>query len=122
MASSPWISFIQCKRNHKKGEYIDGHEREDVAAHQREYLDDLKDHQESHLPPPPPSDEYPSTSPPDAETRKKLVLIYPDESIFNTHKGQLGFGGLEMRHLSSSKPKVKGLCVRLSTNTVDSSV
>ena len=43
---------------------------------------------EAHLPPPPPSDERVATPPPDAEHRKRLVLIYHDESIFNTNEGQ----------------------------------
>lgn len=62
---------------------MDGHERDDVVASRIDMLKGLRD---THLPP---SDERPVTPPPDAETRKKLVLIYHDESIFNANEGQL---------------------------------
>ncbi len=67
---------------------MDGHERDDVVAHRREYLTMMKTLHDTHLPPPPASDERAATPPPDAETRKKLVLVYHDESIFSTNEGQ----------------------------------
>ena len=39
------------------------------------------------LPPPPPNDESAETPPTNAEFLKWLVLIYHDESIFNTNEG-----------------------------------
>ena len=74
--------------SHKKGAYVDGHERDDVVAHRKKFLDQMKGLREALLPPPPPSDERAATPPPDAEHRKRLVLIYHDESIFNTNEGQ----------------------------------
>ena len=74
--------------SHKKGAYVDGHEREDVVAHRKKFLDEIKTLRDTHLPPPPPSDERVATPPPNAEFLKKLVLIYHDESIFNTNEGQ----------------------------------
>ena len=74
--------------SHKKGAYVDGHEREDVIAYRKEYLAIMKTLCDAHLPPPPASDERAVTPPPDAETRKKLVLIDHDESIFSTNEGQ----------------------------------
>ena len=59
-----------------------------MIAHRKQFLDEMKSLRESHLPPPPPSDERATTPPSDAKTRKRLVLIYHDESIFNTNKGQ----------------------------------
>ena len=48
----------------------------------------MKTLRDTHLPPPPPSDERVVTPPPNAEFLKRLVLIYHDESIFNTNEGQ----------------------------------
>ena len=50
-------------------------------------MDDLR------LPPPPCSDEDAAIPPADADTRKKLVLIYQDESIFNVNEGQTWIWG-----------------------------
>jgi len=44
-------------QSHKKGAYVDGHEREDVVKSREEFLKKLKELKESHLPPPPCSDE-----------------------------------------------------------------
>jgi len=74
--------------SHKKGAYVDGHERDDVVAHRKKYLHEMKTLRDTHLPPPPPSDERAATPPPNAEFLKRLVLIYHDESIFNTNEGQ----------------------------------
>ena len=60
--------------NHKKGAYVDGHEREDVIAHRKKYLSSMKRLYDTHFPPPPPSDELPEPPPPDAETRKKNLF------------------------------------------------
>ena len=38
---------------HKKGAFMDGHEREDVVKSREELLKKLKDLKEMHLPPPP---------------------------------------------------------------------
>ena len=54
----------------------------------RRVLKVLSDLKASHNPPPPCSDEIPTSPHPDAEFRKKLVLICHDESIFNTNEGQ----------------------------------
>ena len=74
--------------SHKKGAYIDSHEREDVIGHRKKFLNETKSVRDSHLPPPPPSDERALTPTIDTESRKKLVLIDHDKSIFNTNEGQ----------------------------------
>ena len=74
--------------SHKKGAFVDGHERDDVVAYRREFLQQLKQLKNSHRPPPPCSDERAATPPPNAESMKTLVLIYHDESIFNSNEGQ----------------------------------
>ena len=76
------------KLGHKKGAYVDGHEREHVAAYRQEYLDVIKDGETLIFLHRYRMTNAPHSPLPDAETRKKLVLIYHDESIFNTNEGQ----------------------------------
>ena len=97
--------------SHKKGAYVDGHEREDVVKSRDEYLKELKHLQETHLPPPPCSDERAATPPPDAESRKTLVLIYHDESIFNTNEGQVWMWATEDAPILQPKTKGSGIMV-----------
>ena len=98
--------------SHKKGAYVDGHEREDVVAHRAEFLMKLKELKESHLPPPPCSDEPAATPPLDAEFKKKLVLIYHDESIFSTNEGQHWMWASE--DMAVLKPKTRGSGIMVS--------
>ena len=69
--------------SHKKGVYIDGHEREDVVKHRKHLLKTLHNLRNIHKPPPPCSDE--PTREDDGD--KELVVIYHDESICNTNEG-----------------------------------
>ena len=98
-------------QSHKKGAYVDGHEREDVVKSRDEFLKKLKELKETHLPPPPCSDERAATPPPDAEMRKKLVLIYHDESIFNTNEGQVWMWAGEDAPIIQPKTKGSGIMV-----------
>ena len=98
--------------SHKKGAYVDGHERQDVVASRGDYLQLMKELRESHLPPPPCSDERAATPPPDAESRKTLVLIYHDESIFNTNEGQQWMWASE--DMAVIRPKSKGSGIMVS--------
>ena len=79
--------------------------------HRREYLDTITQLRDSHLPPPPVSDERVATPPPDAETRGKLVLIYHNESIFNTNKGHKWAWGTGEEPIIQSKTKGAGIMV-----------
>ena len=89
ITATRWLCRLGfCPTSHKKGTYVDSHEREDFVTYRKEFLDEMKSLRDSHLPPPPPSDERALTPPIDAESRKRLVLIYHDESIFNTNEGQ----------------------------------
>ena len=97
---------------HKKGSYVDGHERSDVVEYRSKYLKQLSDLRSTHLPSPPCSDECATTPPPDAETRKTLVLIFHDESIFNVNEGQTWVWGSEDHPFI--KPKTKGAGIMVS--------
>ena len=57
-----WLHNLRLKSvTHKKGIYIDGHEREDVVKHRDEYLTTLHTLQQTHQSPPPIDDDDPST-------------------------------------------------------------
>ena len=98
-------------QSHKKGAYVDGHERADVVASRGQYLKELSELQASHLPPPPCSDERAATPPPDAETRKTLVSIFHDESICNTNEGQTWMWAAEDQPIIQPKTKGSGIMV-----------
>lgn len=98
-------------QSHKKGAYVDGHEREDVVAARKKYLKLLRELKSIHLPPPPCSDERATTPPPDAETRKRLVLLYHDESIFSTNEGQTWMWATEDTPVIQPKTKGAGIMV-----------
>ena len=117
VASSIWFR----KRSHKKGDYVDGHEREDVITYCTEYLDMTKDLRETYLPPPLPSDEHLTTPPPDAEKKKRNWYWYTTMKVFSTPmKDSSGFGDLEMNHTSSQNPKVQESWFPISlTSTLD---
>lgn len=74
---------------HKKGIYIDGHERSDVVEYRKLYLRKLEILQSTHLPPPLCSDGLMVTHRLGVSSAtKKLVLIYHDESSFHANDGQ----------------------------------
>ena len=90
-----WLHHLGFKPvSHKKGVYIDGHEREDVVRH-RNKLKTLHDLRSSHQPLPPCSDDPPRIRLEEDEEKKELVLIFHDESIFNTNEGQTWMRGGE---------------------------
>ena len=48
-----WLHHLGFKsKNHKKGVYINGHEREDVVKHREEFLKTMDQLRLSHKPPP----------------------------------------------------------------------
>ena len=69
----------------KKGVYIDGHERQDVVEYRKLYLRKLEVLEATHAPPPPVSDELQTSV---SSSRKRLVLIYHDESTFHSNDDQ----------------------------------
>lgn len=90
---------------------MDGHEREDVVKARKTFLKDMNDLKSTHLPPPPCSDERAPTPPPDAETRKTLVLLYHDESIFHINEGQTWMWATEDMPVIQPKTKRAGVMV-----------
>jgi hypothetical protein len=98
-------------QSHKKGSYVDGHEREDVVKSRDEYLKLMMDLKKSHKPPPPCSDEMAPVPGPDAEFQKQLVLIYHDESLFNTNEGQSWMWATEDTPVIQPKTKGSGIMV-----------
>lgn len=76
------------------------------------YLDMMRQLYDTHLPPPPSSDEMAPVPPDDAEYRKKLVLIFHDECIFSTNEGQLWAWATEDE--SVIQPKTRGWGIMVS--------
>lgn len=73
---------------HKKGIYIDGHERADVVDYRQLFLRKLEILQSTHLPPPLCSDGLVRHQIGNPSAKKKLVLLYHDESSFHANEGQ----------------------------------
>ena len=80
-------------------------------AYRKEYLKVMHDLYSTHNPPPPCSDERATTPPADAETRKRLVVIYHDESIFHINEGQTWAWGTQDRPFIQPKTKGAGIMV-----------
>ena len=101
--------------SHKKGVYIDGHERDDVVRHRKSLLKTFGELRESHHPPPPCSDDPPRNDDPprirreEDEEKKELVVVYHDES---TNEGQTWMWGEEDR--PEILPKTKGSRIMVS--------
>ena len=97
--------------SHKKGVYIDGHEREDVVRHRESLLKILHDLHNSHRPLPPCSDEPPRIQRDTDKDKKELVIIFHDESILNTNEGQTWMWGESERPAVLPKTKSSGIMV-----------
>ena len=88
-----WLHHLGFKPvSHKKGVYIDGHEREDVVRHRKSLLKTLHDLSAAHKPPPPCSNEPTRIRQEEDEDKMELVVIY-HECIFNTNEGQTWMWG-----------------------------
>ena len=97
--------------SHKKGAYVDGHEREDVVLYRREYLKKLDQLRQDHLPPPPCCDERAVTPTVDTKGKKNLVMIFHDESIFSANEGQSWIWGTGDHPYIQPKTKGAGIMV-----------
>ena len=71
-----WLHHLGLKLvSHKKGVYIDGHEREDVVCDRKPFLKVLDELRNKHRQPPPCSDEPPRIRQEEDEEKKELVVI-----------------------------------------------
>lgn len=75
-------------QSHKKGIYIDGHERADVTEYRNLYIRKLEILETTCLPPPPCPGGLIKVNVGNPAASKHLVLIYHDECIFYANKGQ----------------------------------
>lgn len=64
------------------------HEREDVIKHRESFLKSISDLRKAHKPPPLCSDDAPHVRQQADEDKKVLMLVYHNESIYNTNEGQ----------------------------------
>ena len=107
-----WLHYLGFKPvSHRKGVYIDGHERDDVVKHRGKYLSTMAALRESHRPSPPCSDEPPQVRDESDEGKKELVVLYHDESIYNSNEGQTWMWGEEERPALLPKTKGSGLMI-----------
>lgn len=107
-----WLHHLGFKpRSHKKGVYIDGHEREDVVKHRGTYLKTMDELRKAHQPAPQCSDEEPRVRIESDEDKKKLVVLFHDESIYNTNEGQSWMWGEDDHPALLPKTKGSGIMV-----------
>ena len=85
--------------------------RYNVVKHREKYLKQVKELQQTHKPPPQCSDEQPRVRVEDDDDKKTLVLIYHDESIYNTNEGQPWMWGEEDHPALLLKTKGSGVMV-----------
>ena len=95
----------------KKGVYIDGHERQDVVDYWKLFLKKMEILETTHAQPPQASDEARLITESDS-SKKHLVMIYHDESIFHSNEDQ-GWAWAE-KWGQQIKPKGKGRGIMIS--------
>ena len=99
----------------KKGVYIDGHERADVVEYRKLYLKKHDILAGTHLPPPlcsdEPSDALMSSGNDEPSPRRKLVLIFHDESIFHSNDDQGWMWGEKGKTILKPKGQGRGIMV-----------
>ena len=111
-----WLGFELTTT--KKGVYIDGHERADVVEYRKLYIKKLDIWDKTHLPPPMCADEpQPPSTPtslpplPSGQPRRKLVLIFHDESTFHSSDDQGWMWGEEGKTIIKPKGQGRGIMV-----------
>ena len=95
----------------KKGVYIDGHERQDVVDYRQLFLKKMEILETTHAQPPQASDEGRVITESDS-SKKQLVMIYHDESIFHSNEDQ-GWAWAE-KWGQQIKPKGQGRGIMVS--------
>lgn len=106
-----WLHHLSFKPvSHKKGVYIDSHERDDDVAHRKFLLGELDKLAKAHQPPPL-CDGDASRVRDEADLDKKTLVVIYHESIFNTNEGQQWMWGEEERLAILPKTKGSGIMV-----------
>ena len=95
----------------KKGVYIDGHERQDVVDYRKLFLKKMEILETTHAQPPQASNEARLITESDS-SKKHLVMIYHDESIFHSNEDQ-GWAWAE-KWGQQIKPKGQGRGIMIS--------
>ena len=95
----------------KKGVYIDGHERKDVVDYRKLFLKKMEILETTHAQPPQASDEARVITESDS-SKKQLVMIYHDESVFHSNEDQ-GWAWAE-KWGQQIKPKGQGRGIMIS--------
>lgn len=95
----------------KKGVYIDGHERQDVVDYRKLFLRKMEILETTHAQPPQASDEARVITEFDS-SKKQLVMIYHDESVFHSNEDQ-GWAWAE-KWGQQIKPKGQGRGIMIS--------
>ena len=100
-------------RRYQQGiQYTDGHEREDVLAYRKKYLNKIKGLEITHKPPPTCSDGIPSWNSGVESRPKKVVFIYHDESVFYANDApSQGWHDPDKSRAIRPKGKGKGIMV-----------
>ena len=94
-------SWFQAKKSQKGSVHrrTEDEEREDVVKHRKEFLKVMEDLRKTHQPPPQCSDEEPQVRIEVDDEKKKLVVLYHDESIYYTNEGQTWMWADNARYL-----------------------
>ena len=105
------VRWLHClgfqKVDSKRGIYIDGHERQDVVDYRKIYLKKHLVWASTHALPPPCIDEPPAQP----SDKKKLVLIFHDESIFHSNDDQGWMWGEKNKIVIKPKGQGRGIMV-----------
>ena len=84
-----WLHELGFSPNsHKKGVYIDGHDCPDVVSYRKLFIRKMEILGKSHQPPPSCSDNVITENIGDPSAKKKLDLIFHDESIYLSNEDQ----------------------------------
>ena len=109
-SSIRWLHHLGFKPvSHRKDVYIDGHERDDVVLHRSKYLRTMANLYETHRQPPICNDEFLRVR--EDDVKKTLVVLYHDESIYNSNEGPTWMWGQEERPVLLPKTKGSGMMV-----------
>ena len=82
-----------------------------ISLQQEEYLKTMATLQQSHKLPPACSDELPRVRQEEDDEKKTLIVLYHDESVYNSNEGETWMWGEEDKPALQSKTKGSGIMV-----------